>query len=291
MGFVEASIYILNVLMILIGLYLIFLYLKSKDFQTYSTFNILIMSLTILLDNIVRIIPLKSAPDFFHYLQAFLLVLCDKMILSFLSMQIVVIYIAIIWMETYYKNEKKIFIIGTIICFAISAIITTLFVFIPEKLYEDDHTTYYYCDDWNGKRIIDVTYIGILLFINFFCIVVLLVYFSKKKKEAEEGKIDDYGYRRQFIRFLIIFFVNMIFVTESLLIIYDFLPGNVDFIYLCSCLVVDLCYSINSNVIKETKKLFCRKKTQTPIEGYDEELVIKNTFGEDVDQNTLGEDD
>ena len=166
MGFVETSIYILNVLMILIGLYLIFLYLKSKDFQTYSTFNILIMSLTILLDNIVRIIPLKSAPDFFHYLQAFLLVLCDKMILSFLSMQIVVIYIAIIWMETYYKNEKKIFIIGTIICFAISAIITTLFVFIPEKLYEDDHTTYYYCDDWNGKRIIDVTYIGILMSAN-----------------------------------------------------------------------------------------------------------------------------
>ena len=291
MGFVEASIYILNVLMILIGIYLIFLYLKSKDFQTYSTFNILIMSLTILLDNIVRIIPLKSAPAFFHYLQAFLLVLCDKMILSFLSMQIVVIYIAIIWMETYYKNEKKIFIIGTIICFAISAIITTLFVFIPEKLYEDDHTTYYYCDDWNGKRIIDVTYIGILLFINFFCIVVLLVYFSKKKKEAEEGKIDDYGYRRQFIRFLIIFFVNMIFVTESLLIIYDFLPGNVDFIYLCSCLVVDLCYSINSNVIKETSKIFCRKRNQNQNSDLDGDMIIKkNTFGDDADDG-LGEDD
>ena len=71
MGFVETSIYILNVLMILIGLYLIFLYLKSKDFQTYSTFNILIMSLTILLDNIVRIIPLKSAPDFFPLFASF----------------------------------------------------------------------------------------------------------------------------------------------------------------------------------------------------------------------------
>ena len=290
MGFVEVSIYILNVLMILIGIYLFILYLKSKDFQTYSTFNILFMSLTILLDNIARIIPSKSLPNFFHYLQAFILVLCDKMILSFLSMQIVVIYIAIMWEETYFKNEKKIFIIGTIICIAISAVITSLFIWIPNELYEG--SSYYYCvNKWKGKIIIDVVFNSILLCLNFFCIVVLLVYFSKKKKEVESGKIEDYGYKEKFIRFLILFFINILFITESFLIIYEKLPGNVDFIYLCSCLVVDLCYSINSNVIKETKKLFCRKKTQTPIEGYDEELVIKNTFGEDVDQNTLGEDD
>ena len=290
MGFVEVSIYILNVLMILIGIYLFILYLKSKDFQTYSTFNILFMSLTILLDNIARIIPSKSLPNFFHYLQAFILVLCDKMILSFLSMQIVVIYIAIMWEETYFKNEKKIFIIGTIICIAISAVITSLFIWIPNELYEG--SSYYYCvNKWKGKIIIDVVFNSILLCLNFFCIVVLLVYFSKKKKEVESGKIEDYGYKEKFIRFLILFFINILFITESFLIIYEKLPGNVDFIYLCSCLVVDLCYSINSNVIKETKKLFCRKKTQIPIEGYDEELVIKNTFGEDVDQNTLGEDD
>ena len=290
MGFVEVSIYILNVLMILIGIYLFILYLKSKDFQTYSTFNILFMSLTILLDNITRIIPSKSLPNFFHYLQAFILVLCDKMILSFLSMQIVVIYIAIMWEETYFKNEKKIFIIGTIICIAISAVITSLFIWIPNELYEG--SSYYYCvNKWKGKIIIDVVFNSILLCLNFFCIVVLLVYFSKKKKEVESGKIEDYGYKEKFIRFLILFFINILFITESFLIIYEKLPGNVDFIYLCSCLVVDLCYSINSNVIKETKKLFCRKIIQIPIEGYDEELVIKNTFGEDVDQNTLGEDD
>ena len=290
MNFVEVSIYILNVLMILIGIYLFILYLKSKDFQTYSTFNILFMSLTILLDNIARIIPSKSLPNFFHYLQAFILVLCDKMILSFLSMQIVVIYIAIMWEETYFKNEKKIFIIGTIICIAISAVITSLFIWIPNELYEG--SSYYYCvNKWKGKIIIDVVFNSILLCLNFFCIVVLLVYFSKKKKEVESGKIEDYGYKEKFIRFLILFFINILFIIESFLIIYEKLPGNVDFIYLCSCLVVDLCYSINSNVIKETKKLFCRKKTQIPIEGYGEELVIKNTFGEDVDQNTLGEDD
>ena len=290
MGFVEVSIYILNVLMILIGIYLFILYLKSKDFQTYSTFNILFMSLTILLDNIARIIPSKSLPNFFHYLQAFILVLCDKMILSFLSMQIVVIYIAIMWEETYFKNEKKIFIIGTIICIAISAVITSLFIWIPNELYEG--SSYYYCvNKWKGKIIIDVVFNSILLCLNFFCIVVLLVYFSKKKKEVESGKIEDYGYKEKFIRFLILFFINILFITESFLIIYEKLPGNVDFIYLCSCLVVDLCYSINSNVIKETSKIFCRKRNQNQNSDLDGDMIIKkNTFDEDADDG-LGEDD
>ena len=217
MSFVEVSIYILNVLMIFIGIYLFILYLKSKDFQTYSTFNILFMSLTILLDNITRIIPSKSLPNFFHYLQAFILVLCDKMILSFLSMQIVVIYIAIMWEETYFKNEKKIFIIGTIICIAISAVITSLFIWIPNELYEG--SSYYYCvNKWKGKIIIDVVFNSILLCLNFFCIVVLLVYFSKKKKEVESGKIEDYGYKEKFIRFLILFFINILFIIESFLL-------------------------------------------------------------------------
>ena len=105
--YVMVCIYILNGFMIAIGLYLLFLYIKSKDFHTYSCYNIIIMSLIILLDNIIRIIPVKSWPVFFHYFQAFLLVFFDKMILSILSMQIIVIYIGIIKTEIYEKNEKK----------------------------------------------------------------------------------------------------------------------------------------------------------------------------------------
>ena len=78
MGFVEVSIYILNVLMILIGLYLGFLYYKSKELHSYSFYNIIIMSMTILLDNIIRLIPTHSMATFFHYLQAFLLVFLIK---------------------------------------------------------------------------------------------------------------------------------------------------------------------------------------------------------------------
>ena len=288
MGFVQVSIYILNVLMILIGVYLFFLFIKSKDFHGYSTYNIFIMSLTILLDNIIRIIPIKSLPTFFHYLEAFLLVFFDKLILSILSMQIIVIYIGIMWVETYSKNEKIIFIIGTIICIIISAILAIFCLAIPKEIFEAE--TYFYCSgDWAGKKYIDVIFNAILLAINFFCIAVVLSYFSKKKQSAEAGIIEDLGYKRQFIRFMIIFFINIFFILEIFLIVYNLLPGNIDFIYLCSCLVVDLCYSINSTVINETKKIFCKNRF-APGKLTPEDLIKKDTFGEAVNDDELDED-
>ena len=289
MGFVEVSIYILNVFMILIGVYLFFLFIKSKDIHDYSNYNIIIMSLTILLDNIIRIIPTKSMPTFFHYLQAFFLVFFDKMILSILSMQIIVIYIIIMWVQTYYVHQKWIFIIGTVACIVISAILTTFYIAIPDGIYEGN--SYYYCDgNWGGKVVIDVVFNSLLLAINFFCIAVVLAFFSKKKQAAEAGMIEDLGYKRQFIRFLIIFFINILFILESFLIIYDKLPGNIDFIYLCSCLIVDLCYSINSTVIDETKKIFCRNRI-TNLNNAPETLIKQNTFGEETLEDELTDDD
>lgn len=69
------------------------------------------------------------------------------------------------------------------------------------------------------------------------------------------------------------------------------MPGNIDFIYPCSCNVVDLCYSINYNVIKETSKIFCRKRLKTQTPNSDEDLFIKkNNFVENNNED-LGEYD
>ena len=48
--------------------------------------------------------------------------------------------------------------------------------------------------------------------------------------------------------------------VESYLIIYDIMPADfIDLTYLISCLLVDLYYTINKIIIKETMKIFCRK--------------------------------
>ena len=291
MNFEQICIYILNVFMIIIGFYLFFLYVKSKEFHTYSCYNLIIMSLILTIDNIIRLIPTKSMPTFFHYLQAFLLVFFDKMILSILSMQIIVIYIGIIMTNIYFQREKKIFIIGTIICVGVSAALTTLFIAIPQDISKDEESElYYYCDySWSGKPILDSIFNGILLCINFFCTVVVLAYYSKKKKAAEEGIIEDLGYKRQYIRFIILFFINILIIVESYLIIFDVISNYIDLIYLSSCLLIDLCYSFNHTVYKVTLKIFCKKKFED--EKTPDILIKKNTFDEECQEDEDDDDD
>ena len=67
------------------------------------------MSLILTTDNIIRLTPTRSMQTFFHYLQDFLFVFFDKMILSILSMQIIVVYIGIIMKNIYLQSEKKYF--------------------------------------------------------------------------------------------------------------------------------------------------------------------------------------
>jgi hypothetical protein len=281
-NYVKVCIYVLNGFMILIGIYLVFLFIKSKALHTFSCYNILIMCFTILLDNIIRIIPVHSLPESAHYTQAFFLVFFDKMIMVILSMQIIVVYIGIMRTESYEKNEKKIFIFGTIICVAISAILTTIFIVVHGITSDEDSELYYYCEGGETKKIIDSIFNGILLCINFFCSAVVLAHYIKLKKIAESGAIEDLGYKQKCIRFLILFFINILIIIEQYLIIYDLLfewDLNIDLVYLISCLIIDLGYSINSIVIKETLRIICRKKPSNLNGSF--ALMRKNTYGND----------
>ena len=74
---------ILNIIIIFISLYLIFLYIKSKTFHIFPCYNLMIFSFTILFDNIIRLIPTSKAAAGFQYIQAFLLTFLDKLVLPF----------------------------------------------------------------------------------------------------------------------------------------------------------------------------------------------------------------
>ena len=271
--------YILNAFMILIGIYLAFLFIKSKALHTYSCYNIAIMSCTILLDNIIRIIPTKSLHYSCQYAQAIFLVLFDKMIVTILTMQVIVVYIGIIKTEIYEKYQKIIFILGILSCVLISAILTPIYVFGPGKI-KFNEEMYYYCQtDWTPKKIIDGFLNGALFAINFFCSIVVLIHYVKKKKEAESGAIEDLGYKQKWIRFLVLFFINTLMIIEQFLIVFGAFRNtfiNTDIVYLVSCLIIDLGYSINDIVIKETLRIICRKKSTNNKDP--ESLMKMNTY-------------
>ena len=255
---------ILNILIIIIGLYLSFLLIKSKSFHTYPCYNMIIFSLILFFDNILRIIPLtddnEEKYNNLEYIQAYLLVFFDKLILATLSTHALIFYLGVIKTEFYYNNEKKIFYITLIVNLIICSAISGLYISAKE-IHQLSDRYYCYCnDDVKGKKLGDTLFNSIFFIINLFCTINLFFFINKKKKEAEAGLIDDLDYRHNFIRIILLFFLNLITFLESYLIIYDVISGKyVDILYLFTCLLIDLYNTLNKTVYQETLKIFCPK--------------------------------
>ena len=249
---------IINIIIIIISFYLSILYIKSKTLHIYPCYNFLILSFIIFLDNIFRIIPLDNN-DAFKYIQAVLITSLDKLILSIVVFETVIIYLGVVKTKFYFNNEKIIFYSGLISNLIISFALGGIFVYISEHL--EKYGIYYYCQGNHTKKIIDLIYNSIYLFINTFCIIILLLYMSTKKEEAEEGIIEDLDYGRHYMKILLMFIFNSLAFIESYLIIYDKLPvpdKYIDLVYLITCLIIDLFYTLNKIIYKETLKIFCR---------------------------------
>jgi hypothetical protein len=123
---------VINGLIILICLIVTILYIKCKALHTYPCYNKLTVNLIILVNNIFRVIPFQLYRDnigkFPKGLQAFILIFTDKFYLIILTNQIVIQYFGIMLTNFYFKNEKKIFIYGTILSAIISLIIAGIFI-------------------------------------------------------------------------------------------------------------------------------------------------------------------
>ena len=118
------------------------------------------------------------------------------------------------WVETYINNEKKIFIIGMLVCLVISALITTIYIAGPKEI--SDFDSYFYCyGDWPPKRTIDIVFNAILLSTNIFCIAVVLAYFSKKKKQLKKGQLRIWDIKINILDFLFNLNVNNSFIINN----------------------------------------------------------------------------
>jgi hypothetical protein len=253
---------ILNIFIILIAIFIFTIYIKDKQFHTVPCYNMMTISLLLFLDNILRLIPTEGS-DVCQYIQAFILITFDKLLLNVLTVQAIIYYLGVIKTQFYYANEKIIYIMSLIISVVISVILASLYISYGKVNYG----IYSYSNDSELKRIIDPTFIGILIFVNLFCIIILLVYVSGKKREASKGLIEDLDYGHHFIRILLMFFVNILTFIEQYLIIYDALDGlhiDIDLLYLSTCLIIDLFYTINKTIYEETLKLFCHKAVNKP---------------------------
>lgn len=257
--------YIANSFIILITFYLIFLYIKGKEFHQKKVFNIILLGMTLFFDNILRLIPMDVY--ILRHIQAFLLTFFDKLILTTITSQALIIYFGACQTRLYYKNELAMFLVPLILGLAISAALTILYIIIANKEVGDGGITnfngknnYFYVIGTDLKVLCDTIFNGVFLFVNVFCSVVLLIFLSQKKKKAELGIIEDLDYGHHHLKIILMFILNSMMFIESFLIIYDKMPSDyIDLIYVISCLLLDLYYAINKIIIKETMRIFCFK--------------------------------
>ena len=260
-------------LIILITIYILFLYIKSKEFHTYSCGYVIILIISILLSNIIRIIPVNDNKEKYLWLQkiqAFFLASFDKYILLALTLHVFIIYLGIMKTDFYFNHEKSIFLITFFASLAICFLIGGLF------LIEDptDYGIYYYIKDSSAKKIVDNIFNSIFLTLNTFFCIVIIINICIRKEDIEKGMMNQNNYEHDLNRIIIIF------------IIY------IDFIYLVSCLIINLIYSINKLVINETKKIFCKKliskqsvKINTIHRSTFYQVEMKNRLSNEIDDD------
>lgn len=250
---------ILNIIIILITLYLLFLVIKSESFHAYACYNIILLSFILLVDNILRIISTKNASEIYQYIQAFLLVFLDKLVLTTITSQAFIIYLGVCKTDLYFNHEKLIYFSTFLVGFIICIVLASIYITFGLTNYEDT-SIYYYCKDPDAKIIIDCIFNSVFLFFNTIFIGLLLIYISGKRREATLGIIEDLDYGHHHTKILCMFFINSITFIESYLIILNKFPfDDVDLIYLLTCLLIELYYTINKIIIKESMKICCRR--------------------------------
>ena len=109
MNILTISTIILNIVIGLISFYLLILFIKSKDLHNYPSYNTMIISLIILIDNAFRLFPANNYSELIQYIQAFTLTFLDKLLLTTMTSQTFILFLGMVKTQFYYKHEKAIF--------------------------------------------------------------------------------------------------------------------------------------------------------------------------------------
>ena len=250
-----------------------------------------------------------------YYVAKFILsliqIFLNKMILSVLSLQVIIVYSGIIHTDFYFSHEKSFVKIGDTVWAIVSAALAAFYSSIRwVRIVDTDNTKKMIFDDneYNdikygvilqkrtlAKKIIELIFCGLNFFVNVFFLVVVIIHISKKRREARAGLIQDLGYGNQLIRFSLIFSVNIIAIIFSGLVVNFNIELGIkeknykycEIIFLIICFLIELCFMINKTVYQETLKIFCKKN----YENLDRDSKVKQISTFDIDPGEDEEDD
>ena len=266
------------------NIFLIFTYIKSK-FNSYPYYFNVLFCVTISLNNIIRLIHRNISEEeeigVMCKIQAVFLTLLDKMILCLVCSYSVINYFGTCQVEFYKEKEKLIYILLAVFSLVISIISTIIFI---NQGYSH-HSEYCYASTSNEvKKIADSIITSILFAFSLICLVILLITIIRLKKKFDSSnspeKIKTINYH--ICRFCFDICINILLFVYILLIINKSLSSfesfSKDLIYILLCLIVEMFFTINSEFIKETKRILtCQAIKREEQEG-DKDRMLEEDF-------------
>ena len=272
MAVTDPTLIVLSALITVAGILIMIIYAKSKIFHSYPYYFNIFFILTIMLNNLIRLLPGREDENEFKtstgcYIQGIILAALDKLMLTQIASYSIIYYLGSFHSEVFERNKLLIFYLLSQIGFAISMILATVFSF--KGMSVNSQYCYVRTRD-NTKYIIDTTYTTLLWAISVFCTLRLLINLVKIKKEVAvyNRKAESISYHTCRFSFNLVFIILMYLYVD--LIINKQLGWMInwlkDFIYIFLSFVGEVFFTINSEVWKETKRILTCKQAEIEVD-------------------------
>ena len=286
--------YIISAIITLITIFLIIIYSVNRNFRSYPFFFNIIITLSIAIDNIIRLIPASNGNGIesedksaLCQIQAFTLTLFDKLMLTLMTVFSAISYLGIFHQQFYKKNEKLLFIILPI--FSLIICIVCSLLFFGQGITNGGEYCYVVTNN-DVKKLVDSIVTGFLFIVNLICIIRILSRIIVLRNENQDMGRED-SYNHHLIRFISGLIINLITFIYVLLLINKLLPHDLgfvkDLIYILISLMVELFFTINHELINYIKKIF---HCGDDIDDNDN-LVPNNDLSDTINNESLNESD
>ena len=267
MAVTHPSLIVVCVLISVAGILITVIYAKSKIFHSYPYYFNIFFILTIMLNNLIRLLPGREDENEFKtsvgcYIQGIILTVLDKLMLCQITSYSVIYYLGSFHSEVFEKNKMLIFLLLSEIGFAISMILAT--VFSLKGMSVNSQYCYVRTRD-ETKYIVDTIITTLLWATSVFSTLRLLINLVKIKKEVAvfNRKAKSIAYHTCRFSFNLAFNI-LIFLYVDLLInkklTWITTDWGKDLIYIILSFIGEIFFTINSEVWKETKRILTCKK-------------------------------
>ena len=272
MAVAHPTLIVLSALITVAGILIMIIYAKSKIFHSYPYYFNIFYILTVMLNNLIRLLPGREDENEFKtstgcYIQGIILAALDKLMLTQIASYSIIYYLGSFHSEVFERNKLLIFYLLSQIGFAISMILATVFSF--KGMSVNSQYCYVRTRD-NTKYIIDTTYTTLLWAISVFCTLRLLINLVKIKKEVAvyNRKAESISYHTCRFSFNLVFIILMylyvdLIINKKLTWMINWLK---DFIYIFLSFVGEVFFTINSEVWKETKRILTCKQAEIEVD-------------------------